>query len=146
MSTHPNDGLLFRYLNAEPSAEDRDHLRACAICRAECERFESAIGGFRGSIRKWSEFEYAEIPEHEVTRSGSIPGGAWIMAFLILLALTGWKAALDNNPVGSPPTPDRDVALLNYVDHDVARAVPSGLEPLLSLVAIPDERSGEPPR
>jgi hypothetical protein len=146
MSTHPDDALLFRYLNAEPSPEDRKHLRTCAICRLECERFESAIASFRGSVREWSDHEYLEMPYQPVRHSASVPGGGWIMAFLLLLALTGLKIALEVNPPALPAGDERDAALLDYVGNDVARPVPSSLEPLLTLVANPDEGTGDKSR
>jgi hypothetical protein len=146
MSAHPDDGLLFRYLNAEPSSEDREHLGTCAVCRLECERFETAIASFRGSVREWSDHEYRDMPCQPVRYSGSVAGGGWIMAFLLLLALTGLKIALEVNPPALPAGDDQDTALLNYVGNDVARAVPSSLEPLLTLVANPDENAGEKPR
>jgi hypothetical protein len=68
------------------------------------------------------------------------------MAFLLLLALTGLKIALEVNPPALPAGDERDAALLDYVGNDVARPVPSSLEPLLTLVANPDEGTGDKSR
>jgi hypothetical protein len=73
------------------------------------------------------------MPERLPVVSHSIPGGTWIMALLLLLALAGWKTALDDNSSVEPAAADRDAALLNRVNNDVERPVPSGLEPLLTL-------------
>jgi RNA polymerase sigma-70 factor (ECF subfamily) len=63
-----------------------------------------------------------------------------IMACLLLLAAAGWKAALRDT---APFETNRDSALFEYVQIDLSRPVPSGLEPLFPLVP-PIEQSSRP--
>jgi len=43
------------YLIGDVSAEEREHERECAACRAELSRLETSLSIFRGAVRQWSD-------------------------------------------------------------------------------------------
>ncbi len=42
------------YLIGDVSEGEREHVRECAVCRAELSRLETSLASFRGAVRQWS--------------------------------------------------------------------------------------------
>jgi hypothetical protein len=133
-----HEELVCRYLAGEASAEDRRHLSSCAACRVECERCDRAFSGLRTSVRNWSDAEYSARPFNIAGHKRQIPGAVWILCFLLLMTLAAVKLLLVE-PAEPVSTAERDAALLDYVRVDVARVVPVGMEPLMTVVSPSEE-------
>jgi len=109
------------------------HLKECPACRTELEQFREALFAFRGVVRDWSENQAgAALAVH----SRPTQSRSWIashqLAFALLLAAVCVLASLVWH--GGQKTPASDSLLLNQVDAQVSRTVPSSMEPLMKLV------------
>jgi predicted anti-sigma-YlaC factor YlaD len=139
MSREQEEELIIRFAMHEESAEDRVHLQECSACRQEVERTLDALRSFRGSVREWSEKE-AEAAQQAVlkpVRRSLVASWGPIFAVLLLLAFIGSRYLVTRDVVkkGSPGAVDTDAVLLKQVNTDLTRGVPSGMEPLLTLVS-----------
>jgi hypothetical protein len=134
MSEHLEAQRISRCVLGEQSRADGAHLAICAECRREVEEFERALRGLRGSVRRWSEQEFAAVG-----RPGSKPVGrpavsaAWSMAVILLLSLLGWRFSFRHQPAAAPLFADSDAVLMDSVRADADRPVPRGMEPLQAL-------------
>ncbi len=135
-----DEQLISRYLLGEASDEDSEHLKRCPSCRLEAERSERVLLAFRGSIRELSSREMpASFQVASPPGWSSWTPARWSVAVIILLVIIGLRVStqqhhgntVDTN--ASSAVADGDAALLDCVRTDVARRVPSGMEPLLML-------------
>jgi hypothetical protein len=128
MSTHLNYERISRSLLDAPDDADREHLAECAACRGEVEEFERTLRAMRGSVRQWSEVEYASAgtaPPRTLARP--ILTTAWSAVFLMALLLA--RAPRKQTPVISAGY--GDAQLMDEVRADLARPVPRSMEALL---------------
>lgn len=110
------------------------HVQECAACRAELARFREALGEFGGAVRAWSD------DQAHVALAASAPAAprswnpahqlAWalVLAAIFVIASFILPRHRGDNPATS------DAVLLNQVDAQVSRTVPSSMEPLMKLV------------
>lgn len=120
----------------EPEIER--HLSDCAECRAEVARLQEILGGFRSSVQDWS---YRKMPvarplplDRSVMRFTQFRTVAAVL-MLAIAVLAGWMLRRDDAITGRHQPALSDAALLEQIDKQVSREVPSHLEPLLDLVA-----------
>jgi hypothetical protein len=109
------------------------HLAECPACRLELEQFRGVLSGFRGAVRDWSENQARAALAVHARPSES---RSWIashqLAMALLLAAVCVLASLIWH--GGEKAPASDSVLLNQVDAQVSRTVPSSMEPLMKLV------------
>jgi hypothetical protein len=131
--THLSSEQLSECILGEPSPVATQHLENCVACRAELGNFREALGEFRGAVRCWSENQaQAALAVH----AGPSESRSWIashqLALALLLAAVCILASILWHPKENAPSSDS--VLLNQVDAQVSRSVPSSMEPLMKLV------------
>jgi hypothetical protein len=133
MNRHLSSQDVCAWLAGSHTPELQQHVTGCAVCQAELARLSQALTQFRGSVRHWSE------QQHTGDVKLTAPAGAWrqirwacaVMAACLLVSLSVlWRP---NQPSAGGAIA-ADAALLAQVDRQVSRAVPSPMEPLMSLV------------
>jgi hypothetical protein len=136
MSREQEEELIIRFAMHEDSEEDRAHLQECAACRLEVERTLDALRSFRSGVREWSEREAEAVNrEPKPVRRPLLATLGPIFAMLLLLAFMGSRYLATRQVESGRPIVDTDAVLLKQVNTDLARGVPSGMEPLLTLVS-----------
>jgi anti-sigma factor RsiW len=134
MTQHLTSEQQSQCILGEPGPVARQHLKDCPACRAELGNFGDALGEFRGAVRGWSENQaHAALAVHARPSESR----SWIashqFALAVLLAAVSILASVVWHRGGEAPA--SDAVLLNQVDAQVSRAVPSSMEPLMKLVA-----------
>jgi anti-sigma factor RsiW len=118
----------------EPDSWAAQHIEQCPACRAEFGNFRQALGEFRGAVRCWSESQAHAALEIHARPSES---RSWIASHQLALALLLAAVCILTSVIWhrGENAPASDAVLLNQVDAQVSRAVPSSMEPLTKLVA-----------
>jgi anti-sigma factor RsiW len=132
--THLCSEQLSECVLGEPSPDTRQHLGNCPACRAELEHLDEVLYGFRGAVRRWSENQAnAALAVHARPSESR----SWIASHQFALALLLAAVCIFASMVwhGGENAPASDTVLLNQVDAQVSRSVPSSMEPLMKLVA-----------
>ena len=129
---HLNEDQFSACLAGETSPAADRHLRDCAACRAELESFEATLADFRGAVRAWSEDRAGALRTSAAVTANPRHGRQliWAVALAALFAI----ASLVLPRFERERSAGIDAALLNRVDAQVSRSVPSSLEPLTRLV------------
>jgi anti-sigma factor RsiW len=134
MTTHLSSEQISEWLLGYPRPGVAQHVQECPACRSELAQFREALGEFGGAVRVWSE-DHAEAA---VALSASVAEPrswaashqlAWALAIAAVCVLASFLAPWHRGE--SAPS---DALLLNQVDAQVSRTVPSSMEPLMKLV------------
>jgi len=131
---HLSSEQLSECIFGQPDPWIMQHAGKCPACRTELEQMREALSEFRGTIRRWS--------EHQAQAALAIDSRppesrSWIVAHQLALALALAAVCILASFVwrGGEKASANDAVLLNQVDAEVSRAVPSSMEPLMKLVA-----------
>lgn len=130
MIPHLSTDQLSECILGQPSSLVVRHIETCAACRAELANFREALGNFRGAVRAWSEDQANAVlatPELHPRAASRQLAWALLIAAVCILASIVFPRRVDR-------TSASDAVLLNQVDAQVSRSVPSSLEPLMKLV------------
>jgi anti-sigma factor RsiW len=134
MTVHLSSEQLAEYVLGQPGGIVARHVEQCAVCRAEAASFRESLGEFRGAVRAWSEDQAdsalvipADVPEPRFWRPAHQLAWALLLAGVCVIA----SFVVPRNQ----PQTSSDTVLLNQVDTEVSRTVPSSMEPLMKLVA-----------
>lgn len=130
--SHLSPAQLSEWVLGERGAEAVRHVESCPVCRGEIHQFEAAIGGFRGSIREWTEGQLPYRPH--MPRSDKRPLFRWALAAAAVLALMLVVQSVRMKIQRPVPATD-DAALLTQIDQEISRTVPAAMDPLSALVA-----------
>jgi anti-sigma factor RsiW len=145
MIAHLSSEQLAEWIAGQPSLMVAQHVRDCPACRAELADFRETLGEFRGAVRAWSEDQAGKYRENAVRSNPSAlrePRSRTALnrmvshqlAWALLIAAVCIVASFVlPRPVGRK-APGSDAVLLNQVDTQVSRTVPSSMEPLMKLV------------
>ena len=111
-----------------------EHLQSCPTCRSELAGYREALGDFRGAVRAWSEEQAnAALLMPDIAEPQS-----WLashqFAWALLIAAICILASIVIPRHNTDRAPSRDAVLLDQVDTEVSRTVPSSMEPLMRLV------------
>jgi anti-sigma factor RsiW len=139
MIAHLSSEQLSEFVMGQPSPqitlEVAQHVEDCPACRAELANFREALGEFRGAVRAWSQDQanaVLAIPAAASERRGWTASHqlAWalVIAAVCIIASFVVPRPAEQKTLGS------DVVLLNQVDAQVSRTVPSSMEPLMKLL------------
>jgi predicted anti-sigma-YlaC factor YlaD len=133
MTHHLTSEQISESILGEPDPRIAEHLENCPACRAELGNFRQALGEFRGAVRCWSENQAQAALAVSAPPSES---RSWIashqLALALLLAAVCILTSILWHP--GPNALSNDAVLLNQVDAQVSRSVPSSMEPLTKLV------------
>jgi anti-sigma factor RsiW len=136
MIAHLSSEQLAECVLGQPSPMVSQHIQDCPACRAHLSSFREALGEFRGAVRAWSE------DQANAALEAPVPGWQpryWSpsrqLAWAVLIAAVCIIASFVIPRHSVDIAPGSDVVLLNRVDAQVSRTVPSSMEPLLKLVA-----------
>jgi anti-sigma factor RsiW len=134
MIPHLSSEQLSEFMLGQPSPLVARHVRDCAACRSELANFREALGEFRGAVRAWSQHQAnaaaisSTVDEtHSWTPSRQLAWALLMAAVCIIASFVLPRHGADGVAGG-------DAVLLNQVDTQVSRTVPSSMEPLLKLV------------
>ncbi len=134
MIAHLSSEQMAEYIVGYPSPMIAQHLQDCPACRAEVVNFREALGDFRWAVREWSEDQAnaalaipAAVPEPRWWTASHQLAAALLIAAVCLIASFLF-------PRHSEKASGSDAVLLNQVDTQVSRSVPSSMEPLMKLV------------
>ena len=135
MMPHLSSEQLSECVCGWPSPLVARHIEDCAACRAELAEMRETLGNFRTGVRAWSEQRAATLatPETAVVRAdprGTPRQLAWALAIAALCVVASFVLPRRQNE----NTAARDAALLNRVQAQMSRSVPSSMEPLMKLV------------
>ncbi len=136
MIAHLSSEQLSECILGQPSPSVARHIQDCPACRAHLASFREALGEFRGAVRAWS--------EDQANAALDAPAAGWEprswspshqLAWAVLIAAVCIIASFVMPRHSAEVAPGSDSLLLNRVDAQVSRTVPSSMEPLLKLVA-----------
>jgi hypothetical protein len=134
MSFHLSEQQVSAVIAGEINPRAADHLAGCAACRQEVERFENALGHFRGSVRDWSESRFSGSVAVQPRRHlWPALAYAWAFALIVLLSVVGYR--FSHGTAAAPSALESDVVLLDRVKADVSRSAPPRMETLLGLTS-----------
>jgi hypothetical protein len=135
MIPHLSSEQLSECILGQPSPMVEQHVEHCPGCRAELASLRGALGEFRGAVRAWSADQAntalaipTGLPEPRFWTASHQLALALLIAAVCVLASFVFPLHRPENALGS------DAALLNQVDAQVSRTVPSSMEPLMKLV------------
>jgi anti-sigma factor RsiW len=136
---HLSSEQLAEFMTGQPSPQVAQlvarHVQDCPACRDQVVSFGEALGGFRGAVRAWS--------EEQANAVRAIPAGvgeprSWAashqLVWALLMAAVFIIASFVIPRRGGDQATNSDALLLNQVDSQVSRSVPSSMEPLMKLV------------
>jgi anti-sigma factor RsiW len=138
MIAHLSSEQLSECILGQPSPIVAQHVQDCPTCRAELANLREALGEFRGAVRAWSEDRAnaalaipAAFPEPRSWTAAHQLAGVLLVAAAFILASIFFPRHGGEQP---PALAGSDVVLLDQVDAQVSREVPSSMEPLMKLV------------
>ena len=133
MTHHLTSEQISESILGEPEPRIAEHLDNCPACRAEFGNFRDALGEFRGAVRCWSENQAQAALAVSAPPSES---RSWVASHQLALALLLAAVCILTSILWHPGQNalSSDAVLLNQVDSQVSRSVPSSMEPLTKLV------------
>jgi anti-sigma factor RsiW len=139
MTVHLSSEQIAENVLGQPSAGQLSsmvarHVEQCLACRAEVASFRESLGEFRSAVRSWSDQQAATVlaipadspkprfwkPSHQL---------AWALLLAGVCVIASFVVPHNQQQASS------DIVLLNQVDTEVSRTVPSSMEPLMKLMA-----------
>lgn len=135
MIAHLSSEQLSEYVLGQASPLVMRHVDDCPACRASVSEFRQALGEFRGAVRAWS--------DDQANAARALPDGldelrirtpSRQLAWALVLAAVCIIASFVIPHFRGEDAASNDAVLLNQVDSEVSRTVPSSMEPLMKLV------------
>ncbi len=135
MIAHLSSEQLSECMLGQASPMVARHVEDCPACRAELGAFRAALGEFRGAVHAWSQDQASAalaIPAAVPQRVSGMFSHQLAWALLIAgLCVIASFILPRHRADGAGST---DAVLLNQVDTEISRSVPSSMEPLMKLV------------
>jgi hypothetical protein len=139
MKEHLSPEQIGRWMIGERTAEEDQHVDACAPCSNEIGRLQTALSLYRGSVRQWSGAQSSGPWQMTGEVADARRSLRWVLAaaaVLILAAIPVWTNAMSQRARERGfELAKADTALLEQVDAEISRAVPPPVEPLVKLVS-----------
>ena len=123
--THLSSDQLSEWALGERTAVSTRHVASCLLCQSKIEQFEEALGGFRESVRAWSETEVVNQsalawPDKPV-RWNWRPVAAIAAVGLMIALILATFARHETRPLtASSFSASEDAALLSQIDQEVS--------------------------
>jgi len=131
MNEHLSPDQISQWMAGQSSPHVLEHGHECPECAAELARLRDLLALFRGSVVQWTAESQAARKPEPARRRLRVQPLRWAVSAALLLVV----AAI---PVYRQRQSDRakaDELLLEQVDAEVSRTVPSPMEPLTKLIA-----------
>ena len=149
MNRHLTEQQILECVAGTAVADSLRHVEECAVCAAEVNRLESAVGGFAAAVRRAAvapaprlDWAAAREPWVPVWRLAVAALALLLLAIPIMFRASFYPNRIDNTIHTTAQSRQQqlereraDVALLEQVDAAVSRPVPQPIEPLVQLVA-----------
>lgn len=134
MNAHFAEDEILRWIAGERSDDRAEHLRGCPGCAARVGRLGGALGEFREAVHGWGE---AQLPAFRPAAKPRrfVPVLRWAAAAAALVMIAAVPAYRQWQEEARREEMARDATLLEQVDAEVSEAVPTSMQPLVSLVS-----------
>lgn len=152
---HITSDEISRWIAGDRCGKVEKHLQLCPVCKNEVSAFQSALNDFRSAVHGWSDQSRTAdtVTIVKVRQQISFHGNSW--NWLGFVAATIFIcAAIHFNGQRAPERRQADVAkalasdadIMKQVDTELARTVPTSMEPLTRLVSWDEEVTGSAAR
>jgi hypothetical protein len=131
MNSHLSPEQFSRWMIGERTPLEEQHVRECSQCSAEIGKCQSAIAGFRDSVREWSDQQTVVKPILAGRPTRSVRWACIAATLLVLSAIPIYRVEQHRKAERARA----DAALLEQVDRQVSRAIAAPMEPLANLMA-----------
>lgn len=135
---HLTQEAISAWLVGERSPEAVQHMRTCSACRSEVLLLGTTLLDFRTCVRDWSQQHVSAAVIHAPASLHqpffTFRRAFFALACAIVCVYLGVSLRPHHLPQSTPPAIS-DRVLMNSVDDEISRTVPTAMEPLLSLVA-----------
>jgi hypothetical protein len=138
MTAHLSPEQLSEWVLGDRDPKTVQHVGSCTNCQAQIEQFEAALGGFRSSVRTWSEDQLPPRPRASQPQARRPYAWAlraeWVLAACVLAVLVvhEWSQI---KIVPGGVSPQEEAALFRQIDQETSRTIPAAMDPLSKLVA-----------
>jgi hypothetical protein len=132
MSGHLSAEQIDGYILGEATLEVQQHVRNCERCQGEVNGLRDAFSSFRDSMHQLAASPNAGWqPSRSWTPVSRLSLAAIALAVCLFIAFSiPWRSTLR-----SATQEAADAALLNRIDAEVSRTVPSPMEPLTEFLS-----------
>ena len=118
----------------ESSRATAEHLAVCSECRAELEGMKDSLAGFGESARNWSQASLTLQPTLDLGQptypQKTLRWSLAAAAIAIVTAIPVYRNAVERQRQQAAD----DARLLEQVDMQLSRSVPTPIEPLVDLL------------
>ena len=134
MSRHLSSQQIDSWMAGDRPRDVERHLRDCAICDAEVREIESQLTLLRGAVRSWGVEE--NVPQAEKRHDRRAVGWRWrtavaAAALFAAVAVPVYRSETRREQLRRQSA--QDELLLRQVEAQIARPVPTPMEPLARL-------------
>ena len=152
MNPHLTTQEIAEWIAGQKTAAMEEHLRGCEDCAATVERATEPLALFRTSVRALGDrqmgFARFVLPAERPVHPANPFRWGLAMATAVALMVAAIPVARHFHLVSPAATPVvvptvSDDALLQQVETEISRSVPSTLEPLAKLMSSDDNRKAE---
>jgi len=147
MTTHLNDEQISKWIAGASTAEEQQHCRECAQCRASVDLFREDLARFGGAVAHWADQQrISAIPDVQrmsgIGHQGRMLSLRWLAAaaaIAIVAGIPAYKRSIDKKREiqarqESDQQSDIDAQLLDRVNAHLSRSVPASLQPLIEML------------
>lgn len=143
MNTHLSEDQFARYAVGRAAASELEHIRNCAECSAELERFGSTLSMFRSALRNRIDERVAlhtsDIFEFSLRSSrAGISKWYWALAaaaLVVLVVLPFFRTETVPREVREQVSAETNAdAIMDAVNRHLSRTVPAPMEPVMALI------------
>lgn len=148
MSDHLSQDQFAKCAVGAPGEEELRHLKECALCTAERDRFGDTLSMFRTSVRERIDARVALQP---LVITSFKPGNARIPAWRWALVAAGFVVVVllpfflnetqppqtveqTPDPASAEAVPASAEAVMDRVNFHLSRTVPASMEPAMALI------------
>jgi hypothetical protein len=143
MTTHLNDEQISKWIAGASTAQEQQHCRECAQCRASINSFQDDLSRFGRAVAHWADKQrVSAIPDvqrmtgiwHQV-RMRSLRWVAVAAAVTIVAGIPAYKRSIDRDREAQTAQESQlDEQLLERVNAHLSRTAPVSLQPLMEML------------
>jgi hypothetical protein len=143
MTNHLNDEQISKWIAGASTAEEQQHCRECARCRASVNSFQDELSRFGGAVARWADQQrVSTTPDvQRITgtwhqrRMRSLRWVAVAAAATIVAGIPVYKKSIDRErEIQAAQESQLDRQLLDRVNAHLSRTAPVSLQPLMEML------------